>query len=155
MNLEMGWEPVQYHYTTSLRWIGEHRGILSCEGKPDIAVACPPEWGGHPGIWSPEDLFVASLEVCTMTTFLFLIERMRGRILSYESTATGTAQMVEGVFLFRDVVIRPRVLVPSEEDLDKASKAFGDCALWCLVTKSVRCEVRVEPRISIRPPGGG
>ncbi|MGQ9582527.1 MAG: OsmC family protein [Thermoplasmatota archaeon] len=148
----MGWEPVKYLYQTSLKWTGEHKGLLSCGGKPDIEVACPPEWGGHAGIWSPEDLFVASLEVCTLTTFLFLIERMRGRILSYESTAAGTAQIVEGTFVFKDVVIRPKVRVPSEEDLDRASKAFGDCARWCLVTKSVRCEVRVEPEVAIERP---
>jgi len=34
--------------------MSENKGVLRCEGKLDIMVACPPEFGGHPGIWSPE-----------------------------------------------------------------------------------------------------
>jgi organic hydroperoxide reductase OsmC/OhrA len=145
----MSFEPVKYSYSTHLKWTGEHKGLLSCEGKPDLQVACPPEWGGHPGIWSPEDLFVASLEVCTMTTFLFLLERQGGTVRSYTSTAEGTAQMLDRVFVFKGVVVRPRVQVASREDADKATLAFSELAQWCLVTKTVRCEVRVEPKVLV------
>jgi organic hydroperoxide reductase OsmC/OhrA len=92
---------------------------------------------------------VASVEVCTLTTFLFLMERLRGALVSYESTAEGTAQMVDRVFVFRDVVVSANVKVPSEEDARKALKAFSEIQDWCLVTKSVRCEVKVEPQVSV------
>jgi len=144
----MSWEPVKYRYATSLRWTGEHKGKLSCVGKPELEVACPPEWGGHPGIWSPEDLFVGSLEVCTLTTFLFVLEKLRGTILSYESSAVGTAQMVENDFVFRDMVIKVRVTAPTPEDAGLATKAFDEIGKLCLITKSVRCVVRIEPEIS-------
>ena len=145
----MDLEPRIYGYSTSLKWTDEHKGILSCEGKPDIRVACPPEWGGHPGIWSPEDLFVSSMEVCTMTTFLYLLEKHRGALVSYESRATGTAQMVEGVFIFKEVVVEVAVKVPAQEDVQKAARAFSEIADWCLITKTVKCQVRVEPRIFV------
>jgi len=145
----MDWEPVRYRYATSLRWTGQHKGDLSCEGKPTLNVACPPEWGGHPGIWSPEDLFVGSLEVCTLTTFLFLLDKLRGRISSYESSATGTAQMVKGDFVFKDIVIKALVKAPTALDAEKAGKVFSEIGKLCLITKSVNCEVRVEPEISV------
>jgi len=145
----VGWEPVRYPYATSLKWTGEHKGTQGSEGKPEIKVACPPEWGGHPNIWSPEDLFVASIELCTMTTFLFLIEKVEGKLKSYESTAIGTAQMVDGVFLFKDVVVRPKVVVQTKEDAEKASKAFDECPRWCLITKSVKCEVVIKPEVKV------
>lgn len=59
-----------FHYNTQLRWSGERRGDLSSEGKPGLEIAAPPEFKGHPGLWTPEDLFVAAVEICTMTTFL-------------------------------------------------------------------------------------
>ena len=68
-------EPVKHNYQTSLRWTDEKKGILSCDGKLDINVACPPEFGGHPRIWSPEDIFLASVEICTMTTFLWYVNK--------------------------------------------------------------------------------
>jgi organic hydroperoxide reductase OsmC/OhrA len=145
----MDWEPVKYPYSTSLKWTGEHKGVHSSEGKPDIPVACPPEWGGHPNIWSPEDLFVASVELCTMTTFLFLLDKTKGKIKSYESTAVGTAQMVDGVFVFRDIVVRPKIVAPSGENADKAAKALADCPKWCLITRSVKCDVKIEPDIKV------
>jgi len=142
-------EPRKYGYSTSLKWTGEHKGLLSCGGKPDLKVACPPEWSGHPGIWSPEDLFVASIEVCTLTTFLFLLEKHRGALVSYESTAEGTAQMVDNVFVFKDVVVMAKVKAPTKEDAGKVMKAFSEIHEWCLVTKSVRCEVKVEPQVTV------
>ena len=145
----MDWEPVRYRYATSLRWTGQHKGDLSCEGKPTLKVACPPEWGGHPGIWSPEDLFVGSLEVCTLTTFLFMLDRLRGRISSYVSTAMGTAQMVKNDFVFKDIVIKAVVKTPTREDADKAARVFSEIGKLCLITKSVNCEVRVEPEITV------
>jgi organic hydroperoxide reductase OsmC/OhrA len=147
--MALGLEPRRYSYSTSLKWTGEHKGILSCEGKPDIGVACPPEWGGHPGIWSPEDLFVASVEVCTLTTFLFLLEKHRGRLVSYESAAEATAQMVDNIFIFKEVVVKVKAGAPTAEDADKAARAFEEIRDWCLVTKSVKCEVRVEPQVSV------
>lgn len=145
----MDWEPVKYRYGTSIRWTGEHKGRLSCEGKPDIDVACPPEFGGHPNIWSPEDLYVASAEVCALTTFLFLIEKLRGRIISYESSAEGVAQMVDGTFIFKEIVIRPKILVPAPEDRDKVEKACEMIPGLCVVSKSVKTEVRILPTISV------
>lgn len=44
-------------------------------GKPEIQVWASPEFKRHEGNWSPEDLLVASVEVCTMTTFLAFAER--------------------------------------------------------------------------------
>jgi organic hydroperoxide reductase OsmC/OhrA len=146
---ELDWEPVKYRYATSLRWTGEHKGDLSCEGKPDIKVACPPEWGGHAGIWSPEDLFVASIEVCTLTTFLSLLEKLRGDLISYESEAEGTAQMVDCVFIFKEIVVRAKVKVPTKEDAELAARAFDGLGDMCLITKSVKCKIRVEPQITV------
>ena len=64
-------EPVKHYYKTHIEWTLEKKGILKSEEKPDIDVACPPEFGGHPNIWSPEDLFVGATEVCLMTTFIW------------------------------------------------------------------------------------
>ena len=34
------------------RWSREKRGVLAVAGKPDLEVASPPEFRGHPGIWT-------------------------------------------------------------------------------------------------------
>ena len=52
-------KPKVFKYQNELEWKGERKGFLSEEGKPGFMVATPPEFRGHPNIWSPEDLFVA------------------------------------------------------------------------------------------------
>ena len=53
-----------YTYRTAVKWTEQKKGVITCGGKPEIQVATPPEFKGHEGIWSPEDLFVASVNVC-------------------------------------------------------------------------------------------
>ncbi|MGH9425673.1 MAG: OsmC family protein, partial [Terriglobia bacterium] len=59
-----------FTYKTGLKWVEEKSGMLSSSGKPSLKVASPPEFKGEAGVWTPEDLFVASVEICQMTTFL-------------------------------------------------------------------------------------
>ena len=68
-------KPKVYLYHTAVKWTEQRKGVISCAGKPEVQVATPPEFKGHDGIWSPEDLFVASANICLMTTFLAVAER--------------------------------------------------------------------------------
>lgn len=142
-------EPKKYPYTTNLTWTGEHKGSLSCEGKPDIHVACPPEWGGHPGIWSPEDLFVGSVEVCIMTTFLWLAEREKIALRSYESEAEAIARIMGREFGFPSVVVKLKIGLASEDDVPKIPELLKEIGKWCLVTKSMKPEVIIEHELFV------
>jgi len=57
----MAIRPKSYKYATSVLWTGEKKGALTVAGKPPVEVATPPEFKGHEGIWSPEDLYVAAV----------------------------------------------------------------------------------------------
>ncbi len=58
----------RYTYHTSVRWADQKNGTMSSPGKPDVQVTTPPEFKGHEGIWSPEDLLVSAVNVCVMST---------------------------------------------------------------------------------------
>ena len=64
----------QFIYQTELQWTEQKKGVVSASGKPSFETAVPPEFKGHEGIWTPEDLFVASVNVCLMATFLYYAE---------------------------------------------------------------------------------
>jgi organic hydroperoxide reductase OsmC/OhrA len=142
-------EPAEYTYRTNLRWTGERKGILGSEGKPALEVACGPEFGGHEGYWNPEDLFVAAVEHCTMSTFLWLAEKRRVGLISYESEAEGLASMSEGSLRFTRVVVRPRIRIFEEADRTKVQKCLVDIRGYCLVFKSVTADVVVDPVIVV------
>lgn len=140
-------EPRIYEYESRTRWTGEHRGTLSSQGKHSIEIACPPEFGGHHGYWTPEHLFVSSVEVCILTTFLSIFEKSGGNVISYESHAVGKASMQNWVFQFSGIDIMPTIVVETEDSVRKAEEAIRRAASECLITKSLKFKPKVRPRI--------
>ncbi|HJX73808.1 MAG TPA: OsmC family protein [Candidatus Deferrimicrobiaceae bacterium] len=141
----MAIRPKSYKYMTSVLWKGEKKGTLSVAGKPAVEVATPPEFKGHEGIWSPEDLYVAAVNSCIMTTFLAFAGRAGLAFEGYESEAEGLLEFVDERLVFTKIIVRPRVTLrpgadrkPAEEILHKAEKN-------CLVSNSLRTEVILEP----------
>jgi peroxiredoxin-like protein len=136
-----------YRYQTAVKWTGQRKGIISCVGKPDVQVATPPEFKGHEGIWSPEDLFVASVNVCLMTTFLAFAERAGLAFTSYESMAEGRLELVEGKFQFSAITLKPIVTLESETDATKAKELIEKAEANCLISNSMKAAVTLEPVI--------
>jgi peroxiredoxin-like protein len=136
-----------FTYRTAVRWTGQKMGEASSPGKPAVAVATPPEFKGHEGIWSPEDLFVASVNVCVMTTFLALAERAGLSFTGYESEAEGRLEMVDGKFQVTAITLRPQVTLQATEESAKARELLGKAEGNCLISNSIRTKVSIEPTI--------
>lgn len=136
-----------YTYRTGLKWTERKIGMLSSSGKPDLQVATPPEFKGHEGIWSPEDLFVASVNVCVMSTFLAFAERAGLAFTSYESDAEGRVELVDGKLQVTSVTLSPRVTVKSSGDVDKAKELLTKAESNCLISNSVKTHVTLHPTV--------
>jgi peroxiredoxin-like protein len=137
-----------YTYQTSLKWTERKMGMLTSRGKPDVQVSTPPEFKGHEGIWSPEDLFVASVNVCVMSTFLAFAERAGLAFTSYESGAEGRVELVDGKFQVTSIVLTPRLTVKSDGDIDKARELLMKAESNCLISNSVKTRVTIQPSVT-------
>jgi len=135
---------IRHVYKTSLKWIEGKRGVFKMEGKPELDVATPPEFGGPEGVWSPEDLYVAAAEACNMTTLLAILSRRGIEIESYESEAEGVLESTGEGLLFTSITIRPKVKVKNPEDADRVKKFLERAHMHCLIANSMKTEVRVE-----------
>ena len=138
-----------WRFGVTLRWENSNRGTLTAGGKPPLPVAPPPEFRGPEGVWSPEDLLVASVNSCVMTTFLYYAGRERIVLSRYESDAEGTVVFEEGSLRFQKIVVRPKVQVASEEDRKKAASALEEAERKCLVSNSLRATVELQPEIEV------
>lgn len=139
--------PKVFKYFNSLEWKEERKGSLSAEGKPGMMVATPPEFRGHPGIWSPEDLFVASVNSCIMTTFLHYADRDRLGLSSYRCKAEGILEFIDGRFIFTEVNVYPSIIVKESKDISDAEKVIGICKKGCLISNSIKSKVNIIPEI--------
>jgi len=140
-------KPKVYVYQTSVKWTEQRKGVIACAGKPEVQVATPPEFKGHEGIWSPEDLFVASANVCLMTTFLAVAERAGLAFSAYESTVEGRLELAEGKFQFTAITIRPTITLKSADDATKAKELIEKAEHNCLISNSMKATVTLDPTI--------
>ena len=137
----------KFTYQTSAEWIRNRTGILRSVGKPAFRVASPPEFRGEAGIWTPEDLFVASVQVCLMMTFASYAEKMNLPVLSYNCTAEGLLENVDGKYQFTKITLYPKVLLNQQNPSEVALKALDKAHANCLVANSIRTEVVISPEI--------
>ena len=140
----------RHTYQTSLRWEGQRKGALSAPGLPGIAVATPPEFpGGHPGIWSPEHLFVASAEVCIMTTFLAIAENSKLAFKEYSSTAEGALEKTDSGYMITELTVKPRLVIPDEAARDRALRILEKSEKACLISNSMKSVVHLQPEVVV------
>jgi len=139
-----------FTYNTALKWVGNRAGILQSDGKPKFRVASPPEFKGEEGVWSPEDLFVAAVDICTLTTFSAFSQRLNLPIVSYSSEAKGMLEFVDGGYQFTKIVLKPTIVVESEDAIEQTEKTLHDAHARCLIANSIKAEVIVEPNIKVK-----
>jgi peroxiredoxin-like protein len=137
-------------YRTNVRWQSQRKGSLSAGELPELTVATPPEFpGGHPGIWSPEHLFVAAAEACVMTTFLAIAENSKLEFKEYASEAEGTLEKTDSGYMFTQIVVRPRVVIAEERVKERTVRILEKSEQQCLISKSMKTAVRLEPEVVV------
>ncbi|HXX38957.1 MAG TPA: OsmC family protein [bacterium] len=138
-----------FRYRNEVRWSSGRRGFTSPPGKPGVEISSPPEFRGDPEYWSPEDLFVASVNACTLLTFVAYALREGLDLVAYDSFAEGVLENAGDGYRFTEVALHPRITVRTEEDVDLARTILDSAHMGCLVSRSVRCAVKVLPEIHV------
>lgn len=139
--------PKSYRYTTGVKWTGQKIGMMTVAGKPSVEVATPPEFKGHEGIWSPEDLYVASANACLMTTFFSFAERSGLSITAYESEAEGLLELVQGKFQMTTIVLKPKITLQPGTDSAKVKELIFKAEANCLISNSMKTKISILPEI--------
>lgn len=124
--------------------------ILEDKQKPIIQVATPPDFpGGKPGIHSPEDLFVAAVASCKMTTFCAMAEKLDLELQYLKIDATGSLGKGENRgLMFEKIDVQMNIGIGSEEKYKSAEKCVDLTKKYCLITNSIKCPVNLQYEIS-------
>jgi len=142
-------------YHTTVTWTGEHWGRIKMGNGPEMDFSAPPDAQGHPGVFTPEDAFVAAANTCVMMMFIWATERFKLNLVSYECYAEG-AKLIEldRTEIFTKVVLQPKIVVNADGQ-DKAAvekrvrRALESAQKYSLVANSVKSAVMVQPEINV------
>lgn len=141
-------ESKPYFYETEIEWKGERDLQLSSGKLPIIEAGAPPEFKGREGSWSPEHLFVASLNSCYSLTLLAIAEFSKVPIISFSSTAKGKLEKIAGsTYQVTEIVVKPRVVVASANDLARMPRILEKAKENCFVSNSIKCAIIIQPEI--------
>ena len=138
-----------HEYFVRIDWTHDKIGNMTIEGKPNIQIATPPDFGGPEGFISPEDLFVASATTCLMTTFITFTKKMRFEYKSFTCDGYGKLEKLEKGFQFTKIHLKAKVVVESEELVPKAERALELAGKYCLVTNSMTCDTEHENEVVV------
>jgi tRNA-Thr(GGU) m(6)t(6)A37 methyltransferase TsaA len=142
-----GFTPRVYTWKTQVTWKEGKEGVLHDTDKKSVRIGCPPDFGGKPVWWSPQQLFISSVEVCLLTTFLNMLAKRGYEIQAYCSRAEGKAQLVDGIFRFTEVALFPVVTLSNSNDRDAVLVMLQRAKEKCMVVQSSRITVSMTPEL--------
>ncbi len=120
---------------------------LSTPGIPELRAAPPVEYDGPGDAWSPEHLLLASVQACFLFTLRAIARASKLEFTALELHATGTVERQNGVTLFSEIILRPRLTVAGGTDHARALRIVEKSEKACLVSASLATPVRLEAEI--------
>ncbi|WP_028375425.1 OsmC family protein [Leeuwenhoekiella sp. MAR_2009_132] len=146
-----------HYYTVDINWKNDRKGIL-CSPELNkekgicIEVATPPEFPkGIPGIWSPEHLFIAAVSGCLMTTFLAIAENSTLEFTSFNCSAKGKLELLEGKLQISEILLKPNVFITNESFRNKALRIVKKAENACLIAHSIKSVISMEVGVHVNP----
>lgn len=141
-------KPESYEFNAEVVWTGGKEGTISLDGKPDLPLSSPIYWDGEPDVYSPHDLFICAVTGCYITTFASMMQRMKQPLQAHQVSGRGVLQKhPEGGWQFSDIYISMKITVPKEAVLNQVKRAVSLTEKYCHITRSIACEVHLEPNI--------
>ena len=153
-----------HRFAARLRWVGPERGattsyktysreyVVEADGKPALRGSADPHFLGDGALYNPEDLLVAALSACHLLSYLAECARAGIAVVSYEDDASGEMTLIDGVMRFREVMLRPKVVVADAARIDEANALHERAHAVCFIANSVNFPVLHEAAVTAGTP---
>lgn len=140
-----------HEYRVDITWKEGRIGTMSSpELNDEIEVATPPQFpGGVEGIWSPEHLFISSVSSCFMTTFVAIAENSKLAFENLDIKATGKMDKKDGKYMMTEITLYPELVITDNAYSEKAKRIMEKAEAACLISRSVKTEIKLEPKVII------
>lgn len=140
--------PFPHHYEAKVKLddIQHAEGTLATAEVPSLRVGPPPQFDGQPGHHSPEDLLLAAVATCHMTTLVALCRRKTLPVRNYSATAVGTLEKTKEGLRFTS--IRLRVEASTDPGREAELKSLIELAeTYCIVSNALKLHVELETTV--------
>ena len=138
-----------FRYKVAVDWEGDRITNVTSPDKPELTVATPPEFkNGVAGVWSPEDLLVASVASCFTVTLVAVAERRELPLHSLHVSGTGhLSARDDGRFGFVAIELTAAIRTDAHV-LDAMERAAKHAGRACLVSMALDVPVHVDVTVT-------
>ena len=136
-------------YRVELTWDGETGGSVECDDCGDLRIDMPEEFSGNGQSPCPDQLFLASLGGCLLTTFLHFAKRLQLEVQDVNVFVEGKIFLRKGVG-YRISLVEAKIRVIADaEDMELAEKCSELARDYCHITRSIEDSIQVDVSIEV------
>jgi peroxiredoxin-like protein len=140
----------EHKYRVVAWWTSGQMGIAKSDSAPNaIHFTAPSQFGGLEGRWTPEDLLMNALASCFTTTFHAIAGHSKFEYTDLAVEAEGTVSKTDTGYCFSEIVIRPCLTIPNEEQRERAVSLLHKAKALCLVSRALSTAQKFEARVEI------
>jgi organic hydroperoxide reductase OsmC/OhrA len=131
-------------------WSSGQTGLAKSDSAPNaIHFSAPPQFGGLEGRWTPEDLLLAALASCFVTTFRVIAGYSKFEYTDLHVEVEGTVGKAESGYSFNEITLRATLTIDDEEKRDRALKLLQKTKAACLVSKTLATAPVLDSRVEV------
>lgn len=132
-------------YNVSAVWDGETGGPVNANGY-QVRFNTPLEFNGKGKALCPDQLFLASISGCLMTTLISFKNRLGAEAKNIEITSKADIEL-QGNF-YRIIGIECVISIEASEENYDAVKRSGELAIeYCYITRSTQSAIPIQFKI--------
>jgi len=144
----------KYAYHASAQFHRQDRSFVELEhGAPRIVhFSAPPEFGGEPGVWTPEHFFLAAVSSCFIATFQAIARNSKLEFQGIEVSVDGIVEKDGGSLRFTKITLQPVLILYRDEDRELGLRLLEKSERLCLVTRSLSSTIVLERKVLVEAP---
>jgi len=141
----------QYNYHASAQFHQHDRSFVALEqGVPRlIHFSAPPEFGGEPGVWTPEHFLLAAVASSFIETFKAVARASKLDFQGIEVSVDGLIEKEAAGLRFTKITIRPALIIYDDAAQELALRVVGKTERNCLVVRSLSSTIELESKILV------
>jgi organic hydroperoxide reductase OsmC/OhrA len=139
-----------FSFKSTLNWTGGRTWDFAGDTTPFFHGSPPEMFRGENGKLTPEDLLIASINTCLISTFTSITTRENFEFVSFSCETVGTIDHTEEVgYRYTKMVQKVKMGVKSEDDILIANDLLHKAHETCWMGNSIKAEIIMEPEIFV------
>jgi organic hydroperoxide reductase OsmC/OhrA len=134
-------------------WTSGKAGIVRSSQVPTVIhFTAPVSFGGDAGRWTPEELMLAALASCFVSTFQAIANYSKLPYADLEIGVSGEIEKTSSGFQFTTLELRPKLTIADEELRAQADRVLRKSEALCLVGRAIQTPKVFIPQIVVGVP---